>query len=322
MTLTADKELAKYKDACRKATQRNDWEGIKGENYRDNLEARAMGDEPIQGKFPSLKVQAKEHLNEIAALRKECATLQGKHLEGSKEFQAKAARITRLQEDLDTRIQVKLNNMGYSWDGGQVVRLDTNIFDQIKTAFAEFFGRSFTDMLTAFTERVSDGLQTVSDTIFGVHTLREPRVARNGLKEHVALAADIIKNFPGISTIGGYRTEGTVGGVGSHRHGEALDCMVTHPRSPEGDKLAAWLVANAERLGVYYVIWNRKIWSVGRPYWRDYHVLPGRPNNATQRHEDHVHASFLRYPSATQMATLRQLKMQIASSGTIPGNVG
>jgi hypothetical protein len=53
-----------------------------------------------------------------------------------------------------------------------------------------------------------------------------------------------------------------------------------------GDGLAAWLIANAERLAVMYIIWYRQIWmpSTG---WRTYHG-DGTPAGD---HMNHVHLS-------------------------------
>jgi hypothetical protein len=55
-----------------------------------------------------------------------------------------------------------------------------------------------------------------------------------------------------------------------------------------GDNLAAYLVRNADRLGVMYVIWYRQIWSPATG-WRAYSGR-GAPN-AT--HTNHVHLSVL-----------------------------
>lgn len=51
-----------------------------------------------------------------------------------------------------------------------------------------------------------------------------------------------------------------------------------------GNNLAAFLVRNADRLGVYYVIWNRQIWFPATG-WSSY----SGPSN----HTDHVHVSLL-----------------------------
>lgn len=143
--------------------------------------------------------------------------------------------------------------------------------------------------------------------------------AMGGLKDQVRLVGDIVKaSFAGIKEIGGFRTQGTVGGEGSHRHGEAIDIMLTQNKSQEGRSIANWLVANADELGVYYVIFDNQIWTKGRPYWRHYNIIKGRPNNATQRHEDHVHASFFRHPSDYQVAVARQLHAQVMASAGRP----
>ncbi|GAB3852147.1 hypothetical protein GCM10029963_41170 [Micromonospora andamanensis] len=52
-----------------------------------------------------------------------------------------------------------------------------------------------------------------------------------------------------------------------------------------GNNLAAFLVRNADRLGVYYVIWNRQIWFAATERWSSY----SGPSN----HTDHVHVSLL-----------------------------
>ncbi|MCW3814486.1 hypothetical protein ONA91_08450 [Micromonospora sp. DR5-3] len=51
-----------------------------------------------------------------------------------------------------------------------------------------------------------------------------------------------------------------------------------------GNDLAAFVIRNADRLGVYYVIWNRQIWFPATG-WKSY----SGPSN----HTDHVHVSML-----------------------------
>ncbi len=53
-----------------------------------------------------------------------------------------------------------------------------------------------------------------------------------------------------------------------------------------GDQLAGWLVQNADRLAVLYVIWYRQIWMPGTG-WRSYSG-GGSPSSA---HTNHVHLS-------------------------------
>ncbi len=51
-----------------------------------------------------------------------------------------------------------------------------------------------------------------------------------------------------------------------------------------GNNVAAFLIRNADRLGIYYVIWNRQIWFPATG-WKSY----SGPSN----HTDHVHMSLL-----------------------------
>ena len=62
-----------------------------------------------------------------------------------------------------------------------------------------------------------------------------------------------------------------------------------------GDRLANWLVANAETWAVKYVIWDGKVWSSARAGdgWRPY-TGGGiyNPADATGGHYDHIHLSL------------------------------
>jgi peptidoglycan DL-endopeptidase CwlO len=55
-----------------------------------------------------------------------------------------------------------------------------------------------------------------------------------------------------------------------------------------GDRLAAFFVKNADRLGVMYVIWFRQIW-LPNTGWRSY----SGSGSVAARHENHVHLSVL-----------------------------
>jgi uncharacterized protein YlxW (UPF0749 family) len=55
-----------------------------------------------------------------------------------------------------------------------------------------------------------------------------------------------------------------------------------------GQNLAAWLVENADALGVQYVIWYRQIWMPGDG-WKSYSGAGGEPNSD---HTNHVHLSI------------------------------
>lgn len=90
-----------------------------------------------------------------------------------------------------------------------------------------------------------------------------------------------------------------IGPTGDHKAGRALDFMVYDngtvlkpgaARPVVGRQISEYLVANHQRLGIWYVIWNRRIWSTTRP---------GKgwiPYDGDNPHTDHVHVSFLDKP--------------------------
>lgn len=102
----------------------------------------------------------------------------------------------------------------------------------------------------------------------------------NRTKEHVRSAAEYFGQSHNISSVGGWRSKGSVPGS-DHPKGLALDFM-TRSRSV-GDALAADLIKNASAWNVKYVIWYRNIWHPGRGW---------KPYSGPSDHTDHVHASF------------------------------
>ncbi|KRC57741.1 MULTISPECIES: hypothetical protein [unclassified Nocardioides] len=101
-------------------------------------------------------------------------------------------------------------------------------------------------------------------------------VSPNIKKVHEAVCA----NFPEIGTYGTFR------GDGEHAQGIAVDIMVSGPR---GWEVAEFVRANASALGVAYVIFSQKIWSVERSGegWRG---MSDR-GSVTANHYDHVHVT-------------------------------
>lgn len=88
-----------------------------------------------------------------------------------------------------------------------------------------------------------------------------------------------------------------------HEEGRAVDAMMTQGeddyRTPlgkaKGDRIAGWVVANADALGVKNVIWYERIWTrnqdgVGHPgTWAPYDYPSG--GGDTVAHRDHLHVS-------------------------------
>ncbi len=104
------------------------------------------------------------------------------------------------------------------------------------------------------------------------------------VKPHVRRAAEEISSRFGITNIGGFRAVGSVPGS-DHPKGLAIDVMTRD----KGTMVAEWTIANAKRLAVTYVIWNRRIYDTrnGRG-WVKY--------DGPSPHTDHVHISFYAKP--------------------------
>ena len=119
-----------------------------------------------------------------------------------------------------------------------------------------------------------------------------PRAAATprGLKPNAAKTyRAAVTKFPRIGTVHGVRA----GSASDHASGRAVDLMIPNYRSASGKKLggdvATWARSNARSLGITYVIWNQRIWSVGRSSegWRPMANRGGDSAN----HKDHVHIS-------------------------------
>jgi hypothetical protein len=104
----------------------------------------------------------------------------------------------------------------------------------------------------------------------------ESGVSSNIVKVHEAVCAA----FPEIITYG------TLRGDGEHSQGLAVDIMVSGDR---GWEVADFVRENYADLGVSYVIYSQKIWSVERSSegWRG---MPDR-GSTTANHYDHVHVT-------------------------------
>jgi hypothetical protein len=91
------------------------------------------------------------------------------------------------------------------------------------------------------------------------------------------VAEEVASRF-GITNIGGLATSGHITNS-DHYTGLAIDVMTTE----KGELVSQWAIANASRIGVKYIIWNRRIWQNGT--WTKY--------TGSSPHTNHVHISFL-----------------------------
>ena len=90
-----------------------------------------------------------------------------------------------------------------------------------------------------------------------------------------------------IKTVGGYRESAT--DPNGHPAGLAADFMVplNSAGRAQGDRLAAYAKAHASELGIDYIIWYQRIWSVARASegWRP---MENRGSDS-ENHRNHVH---------------------------------
>ena len=110
-----------------------------------------------------------------------------------------------------------------------------------------------------------------------------------------ALLKALIKTWGGSSS--GISRQCSVGATSEHKEGRALDWRMdvkSRSQSARVKQATEWLTANngevAYRLGVMYVIWNQRIWSLYYPElgWRK---MASR-GSYTANHKNHVHISL------------------------------
>lgn len=105
-----------------------------------------------------------------------------------------------------------------------------------------------------------------------------------------ASVANAVGSMFGIKTVGGWRPGSSERyDQEGHPAGLALDFMTND--IPDGDavgnQMADYLIANAESVGVKYIIWRQRSWTAARG-WR---AMADR-GSPTQNHMDHVHLSL------------------------------
>ncbi|NUR86839.1 MAG: hypothetical protein HOY71_22380 [Nonomuraea sp.] len=114
----------------------------------------------------------------------------------------------------------------------------------------------------------------------------------DNITPRMRLVKDLIKErFGDDYGIGCYRS---IQDGGEHPLGRACDFMLSRggsmPTAAEvarGYAIANWVIKNAKRLGIMYVIYRQRIWHVQRGYWR---TMTNR-GGVTANHFDHPHVS-------------------------------
>ncbi|GAA2367956.1 hypothetical protein Cme02nite_28130 [Catellatospora methionotrophica] len=115
------------------------------------------------------------------------------------------------------------------------------------------------------------------------------------------------------------------GGQSEHKEGRALDYVLNYNDGGQravADDILNWLLttdrygnanANARRLGVMYIIWNRRIWYASDPYagWQNY-SCSGDPSDC---HTNHIHFSFSWAGALKQTSWWRSAAAQVYEAG-------
>jgi hypothetical protein len=109
------------------------------------------------------------------------------------------------------------------------------------------------------------------------------------VKPHVKAAAEEIGSRFDVPRISGFGTRSN--SYSDHPLGLALDFSAT---GPDGDAIAHYVVANWERLGVKYVIWEQREKHSPGGEWK----LMENRGSVSANHFDHVHVSFNATPGA------------------------
>ncbi|GAA3689452.1 hypothetical protein GCM10022204_00170 [Microlunatus aurantiacus] len=118
--------------------------------------------------------------------------------------------------------------------------------------------------------------------------------AERGLSRDALLVLRCVKaRFPSLIDFGGKRPDP----LPDHPSGRAVDIMIPSYTTAEGQafgwQIARWLQDNRQALGVQYLIYDAKIWSVERDAegWRPY--SPGYTGsiNDSSLHRNHVHVT-------------------------------
>jgi Skp family chaperone for outer membrane proteins len=107
----------------------------------------------------------------------------------------------------------------------------------------------------------------------------ESGLTSDAVRVHRAICA----RFPAVKAYGGVRADS----LPEHPSGRALDAMISNTGT--GWAIANFVRANAKRLGVSQVIFDRRIWTVqrGGEGWRNF----GDRGSVSANHEDHVHVT-------------------------------
>ncbi len=141
-----------------------------------------------------------------------------------------------------------------------------------------------------------DDAGAVLDGLGGVTTVSNAQAPSSSyqlgtVKPATQQVANSVGGQFGIKTAYGYRAPSSEKwDPAGHPAGLAIDFMINDIPDGKavGDRLAGFLIANAQAIGVKYIIWQQRSWTPARGEWKPMEDR-GSP---TQNHLDHVHLSL------------------------------
>lgn len=131
-----------------------------------------------------------------------------------------------------------------------------------------------------------------------------------------------------------------IGGRSEHKEGRAIDWSMNAARRADRLKvsdLMRWLFAtdrygtphaNARRLGIMYVIWNRRWWTTWNRGWETYCIqrrrgcVSPRDGGINHPHTDHVHISFSWASARKRMSFFRRARSFVTGMAADPDGSG
>jgi len=169
-----------------------------------------------------------------------------------------------------------------------------------RSAFPDGYAKHEEDaraLASALTGETSGGAFTCE--VRGDYPTASPKLNTEGLTKRAnAVRREVLAVF-GDVPLGGYALGGVTDGHmpgSAHYEGRAVDVFVrpvSAANKQRGWAIAAYLVAQAERLQIAHVIFDGRIWTAGSRSadgWRDYQVPSDVSGSKTiLEHRDHVH---------------------------------
>jgi hypothetical protein len=187
-------------------------------------------------------------------------------------------------------------------DGYQTMRITEAAQEVQRSGFPEAYqdhaedGRALASALTGYSPHAFSCVVDPADD------LAEQSAGESGLTPRAVRVRKDLEAAFGPQSLGGFEPGGVRSGHMSgsaHYDGRAIDIFfrpINETNKRLGWAMASYLVANADRLDIGHVIFDKRIWTAGERSedgWRDYDPGDDPGDRAVLEHRDHVHVDVL-----------------------------